>query len=290
MSAIATILGLLLVVTYIANFLSTELPSTMSTNELNHVLEVENQLGRLQALLQAGSAAHAVGAQFTQPVTLGGVGAPPFAAADSAQIGPETNGSSFSLGYTLVGPGGTLAPFTVTGTAGLTVHLANTYSPADDVSFDQGGVVFAQPGGTPVMIDGPSISAFQATGGPITSVSIWVPQFIGNISTDSGLGTTEISTRLVSLSTLALTASSSLSIKDSSTITFSVTSPYVAAWAGFFNDTSPFGSDWTCTPASVCDGNYRTGGALGTITLSIPTGTHLNVLDIQVATFSVTLI
>ncbi|MCI4339501.1 MAG: hypothetical protein L3J68_04125, partial [Thermoplasmata archaeon] len=75
-SAVATILGLLLVVTYIANYLTTTLPQQMSINDLNHDVQVEDQLGGLQALIGAAVASNAIGAQFSQPVTLGGVGQP----------------------------------------------------------------------------------------------------------------------------------------------------------------------------------------------------------------------
>jgi hypothetical protein len=102
-AAVATILGLLLVVTFIANYLQTTLPNQMSTNDLDHDLQVENQLGRFQALLHAVSVQGDVGAQVSQPVTLGSQGLPPFADADSGSIGP-LNGSNYSVSYQLAGP------------------------------------------------------------------------------------------------------------------------------------------------------------------------------------------
>jgi hypothetical protein len=102
-AAVATILGLLLVVTFIANYLSTTLPQQMSVNDLDHNLQVENQLGRFQALLHAVSEQADLGAQVSQPVTLGSQGLPPFADADSGAIA-SLNGSSYSLSYQLAGP------------------------------------------------------------------------------------------------------------------------------------------------------------------------------------------
>ncbi len=96
-SAVATILGLLLVVTFIANYLTATLPGQMSVNDLNHVVQVQDQVGRLSALLQAASADDAVGAQLTQPLTLGSAGQPPFALADPGSVGPTTNGSSYNV-------------------------------------------------------------------------------------------------------------------------------------------------------------------------------------------------
>jgi hypothetical protein len=85
-AAVATILGLLLVVTFIANYLATTLPNQMSINDLNHDLQVENQVGRLQALLSSVSEAGTPGAPVSQPITLGSAGLPPFAPADSGSI------------------------------------------------------------------------------------------------------------------------------------------------------------------------------------------------------------
>jgi hypothetical protein len=125
-AAVATILGLLLVVTFIANYLSTSLPNQMSINDLNHDLQVENQLGRFQALLHDLSVQGDIGAQVTQPVTLGSQGLPPFADADSGSIGP-LNGSNYSLSYQLTGPSAFEPPST--GTSGgryLPCVLVNT--------------------------------------------------------------------------------------------------------------------------------------------------------------------
>ncbi|HEV2449785.1 MAG TPA: hypothetical protein VGU43_05175, partial [Thermoplasmata archaeon] len=43
-SAVGTVLGLLLVTTYIAGYLATTLPSQMQELEFEHELQVENQL------------------------------------------------------------------------------------------------------------------------------------------------------------------------------------------------------------------------------------------------------
>ncbi|MGI0154840.1 MAG: hypothetical protein ACREDE_01715, partial [Thermoplasmata archaeon] len=87
-AAVATILGLLLVVTFLANYLTATLPGQMSVNDLQHDVQVENQVGRLQALLAASVTSGAVGAQLSAPVTLGGAGQPPFAGADSGWVSP----------------------------------------------------------------------------------------------------------------------------------------------------------------------------------------------------------
>jgi hypothetical protein len=534
---VATILGLLIVVVYIANYLTTTLPGQMSVNDLNHVIQVENQVGRLQALLQSASTNDAVGAQLTTPVTLGSQGQPPFAGADSGTIGPEANGSYFQVNSTLSGPlvfspptGGTpntgydvpstgcvvtlagaictgtnrfqwnfsgvalayafttttgsylinvtdsgtstlipalitvsasgsnpldlliignndsttitipttgtninmivygnydtttisvtgagvtdhfrlyevglhdtttlakasgltflasvwgstdtiagpttansnagtkvgvyfsgfntgasacpvvnlassdtvsgssttgtyvanwnvTTPFTptavadwtltsavvtptaggcpffsqsaipfdlATASAGLDVHLYNTYIPSGDVVFDQGAVVYAQLGGVPAMVDGPAITA-QLNGANITAVSIWFPVFVGYLPSDSGLSTTSVAARLISVNTIALSAANPLGIQNATNIVVTVHSPFAAAWANFYNQTTAFSNDWTCLPATgpACNGPYSANQPMGTVILTIPASSQLVALTIQVATYSISFV
>jgi hypothetical protein len=175
--------------------------------------------------------------------------------------------------------------------AGFRVHLVNTYLPQADIAFDEGGVVFAQPGGVPVMIDGPAISAVQLNTGALTSVSIWFPVFVGTLPTDSGVSTTEISTRLISLDTVVLTPSTTLGVASNSNISLTITTPFAAAWGSYFESMTAFDENWTCSgPSAACNGPYTSGGPLGTVVLSIPTGTQLTDVNIQVATFAISLI
>jgi len=551
-SAVATILGLLLVVTFLANYLTTTLPQQMSINDLNHVVQVENQVGRLSALLEAASAADAVGAQFTQPITLGSAGTPPFASADPGTLRPATNGSLFNLNvplggawsyspptvgtlgfsnpgggctqatdtvtctgastastlywnvssgtptaYTLSGTDGTYnlrasdsgtstaspavitlsltgtgtmnililgnnvslpttisdggnvnyevlgnndnititasapgadvsvfedglsdstwipeaagldflgniagtsdyvgvttsttylnaqtlvsvfylsdnptakycpnsngassdyvagghAPTSVThfghttttyygdynvtynvttlpvtlttpppyaiwettnnsvspaaancpffvqaaipiklgGTgAGLQVHLANTYIAQSDVALDEGAVVYAQEGAVPVMVDPPDFSG-TLLNGQLSTLSIWLPVFVGRIPVDYGLATSEFTMRLISTDTVSLAPLSGLNIAANANLNVSVVSPYAAAWFNFFNDTPPweFFSEGCIGPAVACSGPYESNGPLGTAWMDIDTGTALSSVTIQIATFSV---
>ncbi|MGI0071816.1 MAG: hypothetical protein ACRECT_07135 [Thermoplasmata archaeon] len=558
-SAVATILGLLLVVTFIANYLTTTLPGQMSTNDLDHVIQVENQVGRLQALLEAASGANAVGKQFTQPVTLGGAGQPPFAPADGGTFGPS-NGSTFALAvpigngvwtytpptvarsvYTpgagcslasgsptsvtctgagillwnlseagktsitftgsaatgtyniniqdsgtsttnlatitlslgsgtlnvlvignydsiplrLTGTGtaniaiignydnltitdktgtgsvyltelgtddttwipyegglsnfvgsitgtadsvsvtttlanmnsntvasvyfvgdsfppttcpnddlaisdsvaggsgplppviyprsttvsygdynvtynGTSSPITPTTTppvfwtkynpdpsnilasaaancpyytegstpldlgesgGGFTVHLANTYLPPADIAFDSGGVVYAQTGGIPTMIDPPAITATTVLG-QLTGLSIWFPVFIGTFPVVSGLSTTELSARLLSVDTIALTTTTATTFALGADVTLTIVSPFAAAWENFFTSTQPYSQyGATCVGlTTACAGPYTVGGPHGTVSLAIPTGSALASLNVQIATFTVSLV
>jgi hypothetical protein len=103
-AAVATILGLLLVVTMVANYLTTQLPAQMQLNDANRGLSVENQVSRLAASLRAAAAADRVGAVVSEPVSLGSLGAPPFAGADGASIGPGAQGSELTASFVALGP------------------------------------------------------------------------------------------------------------------------------------------------------------------------------------------
>jgi hypothetical protein len=100
---VATLLGLLLVVTFIANFLTTIVPNQMSVNDLNHVVAVENQFGRLSALLASAGSQGAPGQQYVQPVTLGSDSVAPWTQPDGSSIGSGRIGANVSLSFGLLG-------------------------------------------------------------------------------------------------------------------------------------------------------------------------------------------
>jgi hypothetical protein len=534
-AAVATILGLLLVVTFIANYITTTLPNQMSVNDLDHDLQVENQLGRFQALLEQVSGVANSGAQVTAPITLGSSGAPPFADADSGQIGP-LNGSSFRLSYTVVGPygyqpptGGTpnsgdlptadtcvttgTPPTTLTCTtgsggvrwnftastpttyaittasgpyffnvtdsgasssshasitftpvatnpleatiigsndtisvvgtaastdvfvivgsndtlsyadttaattvvalvvgvndavtfttvtanvkfwgtffgfddsanagtdsstanafhvyfngfypatpatycpvgtiarttdtvaggtsgkgtfavtfndttttagsvsspwvatwaapnpliacafwvavtespstvqsAGIDVHLLNTYAPQTDLAFDAGAIVYAQPSGVPLVVDGPGITVLDGSAG-VTSVSIWFPVFQGQIASEAGISTADMSARLVSNYELDLSPSTSYQVANNTFVSIAITTPFASGWWSYLNGTYP--ASWIGCTGHGCLTPYTGLGDYGTVTLQIPTGVNLNYFKLDIATFSFSLL
>jgi len=102
-AAVATLLGLLLVVTFIANFLTTVVPNQMQVNDLNHDILVENEYGRLSALLSSAGAQGSAGMQFVQPLTLGSDSVAPWSAQDGSTVGSGRIGSSLALSFGLLG-------------------------------------------------------------------------------------------------------------------------------------------------------------------------------------------
>jgi len=96
-------LGLLLIVTMLGNYLANQLPAQMQVNDANHALQVENQLARLTGTLRQVAVAGSIGGVVSQPISLGSLGAPPFAGADGSTIAPETAGSELTVSYTVTG-------------------------------------------------------------------------------------------------------------------------------------------------------------------------------------------
>ena len=168
----------------------------------------------------------------------------------------------------------TLAPGAV-----VVAALANTYIPSAEIALDEGAVTFAQEGGYPVMYESPSI---QYTGSALT---VWLPQFTGAIGSTYGLGTVDLTFRLLSVQSFDLPATG-ISVPSSGSFVLTIVSPYAEAWAGWASGIPSLASLYSCTPSSVCTGAYQAPGALGTFTLSIPMA-GLSTLRLSVANFAI---
>lgn len=282
MSAVATILGLLLVVTFIANYLSTTLPRDMSVNDINHDLLVENEVGTTAALMAAVSAKDEAGVELSQPIVLGSEGLPPFAPPDSGAIAQPASGSWESVSFALTGTtGGAVEVSSSLG--GFVVALQNTYAPSAQVAFDYGAVVLAQPAGTAQMVDPPPISIDDK------ALTVWVPVFTSSFASEGGTGTAILAFQLLSLSSQTF-PSGGLSL-SSNGVTVTIKTPYSSAWMAYLGTAaSGFHGDATCTPASSSEcstsGTFRSNGPLGTVTLSLPSADVTSV-TLEIATFSV---
>jgi len=291
-AAVATLLGLLLIVTIIASYLTTQLPNQMQANDLDHELAVENQLGRAVALLDAASDANLAGAQLTQPLALGSDGVPPFAGPDPSYLSGPVNGTGGSISYTTVGTGGTTPVVTpIPFGAGVVDHLRNTYAPPAEIALVQGAVVYAQVAGTPLFIDPPAITA-TVSGGAVTAFQVWFPQFTGPVPGTSGAYTANLVFRLLALNSVVVTGSNHLALASGSSVTLSLVSQYAPAWLAYFQSQGWPGVTVTCTgvapatTAAACSNPYTATGALGTIVVTVP-ATHIARLTVSVATFSI---
>jgi hypothetical protein len=290
-AAVATLLGLLLVVTFIANYLSTQLPNQMLQNDLNHEITVENQLGRFDALLQAVSAAHAVGAQVTQPLSLGSAGVPPFAAPDTSYLIAPASGTWAQVNYTTAGANGnTVVTTPIPLGAGVVAALRNSYAPGAEVALVQGAVVYADLGGTPIFVNSPAITATSSSG-VVTALSIWVPQFVGTIPATAGAMTVNLVARLISTDAVTVSSGTHLSVAPGTSVVFTLTSQYAAAWNNTFSSYHWPGVTVTCTgvagtsTARACSSAYAATAAMGKVVITVP-GTNLADLSVTVALFS----
>ena len=100
-AAVATVLGLLLVVTFLSNFLETQLPAAVTAAEFDHILQVENQLARLQATVLAQVHSVAPGLNLPSPVSLGSRAVPPFGPPSAGSIAPESALAKLTGSYSL---------------------------------------------------------------------------------------------------------------------------------------------------------------------------------------------
>lgn len=280
-SAVATILGLLLVVSFIANYLSTSLPQYMTVNDVSHDLLVENEVGRLSALLFQASNKSTLGLELSQPIVLGSAGLPPFAPPDRGAIAPAVGGSKETVKFGVTG--------TATGViqassaaASFFVQLYNTYAPLTQVAYDYGGVVFAQQDGIPAMLDAPPVTLHKG------ALHIWVPVFTTSVGTEGGIDTAILTVALSSFSTQTVPANG-LTLASGG-VTLTVTTPYSTAWMAYFQSNPSFVGDASCQPtgSSECSttGTYAVGGPLGTVTLVVPASAITSV-TLEVATFSI---
>lgn len=287
-AAVATILGLLLVVTMVANYLTTQLPAAMRVNDADHALAVEDQVTRFASTLDLLAGTDALDALVSQPVSLGSAGEPPFAGPDGASIGPGATGSKLTTAY-VVTAGSTSYPETTSGTGGATlvVHLLNTYTPQANVVFDQGAVVYAQPAGIPNVLVGPGLTVSGE------KVTLRLPQFTGSLGTLIGAGAAVVSARLVDVLNETVPAGG-FAFKSGSAIYLNATTAYAAAWTGYLwsylNTTLLKGEATVSCSASVstaCSGPFTFNGPLGTVTVKIPAA-DITSLQIQVATYAIT--
>jgi hypothetical protein len=182
--------------------------------------------------------------------------------------------------------------------AAFAVHLRNVYAPVAEVAFDQGSIVYVQPGGTPTLFEAPQLQLKETntthgstTYHNITQASIWIPEFVGQIPGEAGVGTTDFSFQLLGVQSVSVSNTTGLS--SATPVAFTITTPYAGAWLEFINSHNwPFTA--TCAPvfpatSVACTGPYYDGAGLAAVTFSIPSA-GLLLLSIQTAAFSVSLI
>lgn len=100
-SAVATVLALLLFVSFLATFVLGQLTAQMTQKEFQHELQVENQMLRLQTNVLSAAVHGAGPVMLSNPVTLSSGGAPPFGTPSSGFLQEESSFTAVSAGLAL---------------------------------------------------------------------------------------------------------------------------------------------------------------------------------------------
>jgi hypothetical protein len=166
-SAVATILALLLVVSFIANFIVGQLPGEMAQLETTHILTVEDQLARLQATIAAEAQNPGTHVALVSPVTLGSGADPPFGQAATSSIQTEIPGVGSVANYRV----SSLAPLAMTWNSGSAClagghGTCSTAGAKDTYNFEGNGSTLA------LTISGSGSSLFYNVSGSNDSVTI----------------------------------------------------------------------------------------------------------------------
>jgi len=151
--------------------------------------------------------------------------------------------------------------------AAFVVHLSNTYAPAAEVAFEQGAVLYAQPGGLPTFVVSPRLTFVNHV------LALFVPRFANPVGSEGGTGAVDVNLRLLTTSQVYL-PTAGFSLQGGTAVTVTIVSPYAEAWYAYFQSYAGLSSYVSCTSPEnnlACTGLYDPGGPLGTVTLSVPT-------------------
>ncbi|MFZ3356263.1 MAG: hypothetical protein WA549_05835 [Thermoplasmata archaeon] len=220
-SAVATVFGLLIVVTFISNFLLLQLPGEEANNEYNHLLQVENQLASLEAVLSAQVKQPGFGYTLTAPVTLGSQGVPPFGPPATSSIYLQQDGLMANL---------TLPGIQSNFVSGVNVQLNNLYTPTAHIVLEQGAVILSQTDGTPVMVEPPQF-AFSGSASSARTANLTLFSFEGPPIGQSGVMTAVVLTQVLSASTYTIAVPNTATTSGAS---LNLTTDYPVAWVTYF--------------------------------------------------------
>ena len=237
-SAVATVFGLLIVVTFISNFLLLQLPGEEASNEYDHLLQVENQIASLQAILLTQVRQPSFLYTLTAPVTLGSQGVPPFGppATSSLYLQPD------SLNTSLTVPG-----LNALFVSGLDVQLNNLYTPTANIILEQGAEILAQTDGTPVMVEPPQF-VFSGTATTVRTANVTLFSLTGPPIGESGVTTAVVLTQTLSSSTYSLPVPDAT---PTSGAWLNLTTNYPVAWVNYFTPLGTYVHEIACSQFAI---------------------------------------
>ncbi|MCI4331581.1 MAG: hypothetical protein L3K19_07025 [Thermoplasmata archaeon] len=138
---------------------------------------------------------------------------------------------------------------------GVDVHLSNRYSPPTDVVYDQGAVILAQEGGTPVMVSPPRITTYLTSSGGV-GANITLVNMLGNLTAEGGVTTAAVTSQVVQVGVVVV-ATGAGGVFVGGDFFLNITTLYPAAWSGYFSgfpQAFPLGS--TCVPLTTIPAPY----------------------------------
>jgi len=229
-SGISTVIGFILVLALIVTVAAaidlTYVPDAKKQLEAEHMQQVIDQIGRFKEqldLAQAASASTGTGYTATAYVEMGGGAIPVIdASSSSGTLSLDPAYGAFRIdAYDLHGNAFSISDATALGR--LTFRSDNRYYVDQDITYEDGMIVLAQPGGS-VMLAPPSfaISADpHVPGHPIVSINVF--RLNGTPQTFSSAGRGAIRTWL-------MPGSSALTRVNVTNVTFTVVSDHARLW------------------------------------------------------------
>lgn len=162
---------------------------------------------------------------------------------------------------------------------GVDVHLANRYSPQADVVYDQGAVILAQQGGTPVMVSPPRIITTLVNGG--IAANITLVNLLGNLTSEGGVTTAAVTSQVVSVDRFVIAPTAGLFLGGE--FFLNITTLYPGAWAGYVSSSpQAFPGGYSCVPLTSIPAPFTC--------LNPPTGSAVEIVApmfLQELTFTV---
>jgi hypothetical protein len=272
-SAVATILALMLMVSYIASNVVGQLPAQMSVLEFQHVLVVESQMIAMQTRVQFQAGNTTFPFVVTSPITLGSQANPPFGLPATGALVKLPISDNTTASFAL-----TNGTTTVSVYSGVVAHLYNIYITPYDVAYDQGAVILASQSGASTMLSGPPFSYSTSSGG--NTVSLTLVNAIGNVTTDAGRATAGVTTQVQNVQswTYGTTYTGGRTLTSSTAFTLTVATPYPGAWAAWFDNNGTVFPTVTCeTTAHVAIAGGCSSVSSGTQTLVLATVSAIQV-------------
>lgn len=271
--AVATIFILLIVLSFINIYIGAYVPSTMRTQEYNHMQEVYQEFSSFQLQnynLESGHWKY----PLTTTIVMGSSGSAPFASPTNGQI--SFSRSSFSvlvsLNYSLNSPTSENIRQHISAGGSLSLSVQNRYFTPQTVIYEGGAVIVNQTG-VSLISEGPLFKVVNSSSqGMIVSFNLI--SLLGNNFSASGSGPASLSTSYFS--------NSSTLLRERSNMTIQIHTQFPEVWKSYFSSALS-GIPKITTPPGKMDGySIRVNGSTVVLTMYNIALLHLQVGTLQI--------